>query len=116
MPTVQTIIAVLTEARRLLSEKGWTKFQMARDSSGRAVSLDSLNAACYCLGGALTKAWRIIDPQNEEFYFRYFQAEFSTILKELYNYDYTFTRWGDDVAASKDDVISLIDYLIKTLS
>jgi hypothetical protein len=67
------------------------------------------------LSGALVKAWRTIDPEHEEFYFKYFEKKLSEILLEKYNYQYTYTRWNDHVATSKDDVIQLLHCAITSI-
>lgn len=109
------IIDVLGEASQLLQRKGWDRFAMARDECGKSVDLNSNEASCYCLSGALCKAWRVIDPANEEFYFKYFEKKFSDVLHESYGFGGTFTRWNDSVATSRDDVLNLIQSVISSL-
>lgn len=108
----QTIISILMETARLLEGKGWNKYSMARTSAGKLCAPDSREASCYCLSGALVKAWRTIDPANEEFYFPYFESKFSEVLLEKYKYPYTYTRWNDNVATSREDVVKLIHEVI----
>ena len=79
------------------------------------MGVNSKDASCYCLSGALVKAWRTIDPLNEEFYFKYFEKKFSDILRESYGYKYTFTRWNDEVATCRDDVVALIHSVITSI-
>ncbi|SFK75826.1 DUF6197 family protein [Methylocapsa palsarum] len=115
MTNNENIIRVLMETRRLLEGKGWNKYTMARDTKGHLCSPDSQDAACYCLSGALVKAWRTIDPGNEEFYFPYFEKKISEVLLEKYNYPYTYTRWNDNVATCREDVIKLIHLVITSV-
>jgi len=115
MPSNKVIVDVLMETSHLLQQKGWNKFSMARDPRGEGVSPDSKNASCYCLSGALVKAWRTIDPQNEDFYFKYFETKFSDDLRESYGYDHTFTRWNDEVATCREDVVTLIHSVITSI-
>jgi hypothetical protein len=115
MDTNEKIIRVLMETCRLLEGKGWNKYTMARNANGQLCSPDSQDAACYCLSGALVKAWRTIDPQNEDFYFPYFEKKISQVLLEKYNYPYTYTRWNDNVATCREDVIKLIHLVITSV-
>lgn len=115
MSNNETIIRVLMETRRLLEGKGWSKYTMARDPEGQLCGPNNQDAACYCLSGALVRAWRTIDPQNEEFYFPYFESKISAVLKAKYNYPYTYTRWNDHVATSRDDVVKLIHDVITSV-
>jgi hypothetical protein len=115
MPNNKMIVDVLMETSQLLQRKGWNQFSMARDPYGEGVGPDSKNASCYCLSGALVKAWRTIDPENEDFYFRYFEEKFAENLRASYGYDRTFTRWNDEVAASRDDVVNLVHSVITSL-
>lgn len=115
MSNNETIVRVLMETCRLLEGKGWNKYTMARNANGQVCGPDSQEAACYCLSGALVKAWRTIDPQNEEFYFPYFEKKISQVLVEKYNYRYTYTRWNDNVATCREDVIKLIHLVITSV-
>lgn len=115
MPSNKIIVEVLMEASKLLQQKGWNKYSMARDPQGGNVGPNSANASCYCLSGALVKAWRTVDPQHEDFYFKYFERKFSDGLRESYGYNHTFTRWNDEVASSRDDVVALIHSLITSI-
>ena len=109
------IVDVLNEASRLLQTKGWSRFAMARSACGQAVSLNSANASSYCLSGALVRAWRTIDPENEDFYFPVFEKKFSTTLRDAYGYEGGVSRWNDDVAASRDHVLTLINSVIASI-
>ncbi len=115
MPSNKVIVDVLMETSNLLQQKGWNKFSMARDTRGEGVSPNSKDASCYCLSGALVKAWRTIDPQNEDFYFKYFEKKFSDDLRDTYGYDRTFTRWNDEVATSRENVVTLIHSVITSI-
>ncbi len=115
MPSNKVIVDVLLETSNLLQQKGWNKFSMARDPRGEGVGPNSEDASCYCLSGALVRAWRTIDPQNEDFYFKYFEKKFSDDLRETYGYDHTFTRWNDEVATSRDNVVTLIHSVITSI-
>lgn len=115
MPSSKVIVDVLRETSRLVQRQGWNKYSMARDFTGHGVSPDSKNASCYCLAGALVKAWRTIDPAHEDFYFKYFENKFSSCLRESYGYDRTYTRWNDEVAASGDHVVTLIHSVITSV-
>jgi hypothetical protein len=111
----QTIISILMETSRLLEGKGWNKYSMARTPTGKLCAPDSQEASCYCLSGALVNAWRSIDPDNELFYFPYFESKFSEVLREKYDYPYTYTRWNDNVATSREDVVKLIHDVITSV-
>ena len=115
MPSNKMIVDVLMETSQLLQQKGWNKFSMARDPNGEGVGPNSKDASCYCLSGALVKAWRTLDAQNEDFYFRYFEQKFAEDLRESYGYDHTFTRWNDEVATSRDHVVTLIHSVITAI-
>jgi hypothetical protein len=115
MPGNQTIVEVLRETSRLLERKGWNKFSMARGPFGQGVGPNSNAASCYCVCGALVKAWRTVDPQNEDFYFRYFEKKLADVLHQNYGYGHTFTRWNDEVAACRDDVVSFINSVIASI-
>jgi hypothetical protein len=106
------IIDILLEASRILLRNGWTTHALARDANGASCRLDKSDAASYCLCGALTKAWRILDYENDEVYFRLFRNEFNMILESKYNYRYSLTQWNDSAATCKDDVIELIHDVI----
>jgi hypothetical protein len=115
MIRTEVIIEVLLEADRLLQRKGWNKYSMALDDNGDNCGPDSSEATCYCLSGALFKAWRTIDPENEEFYFKFFEVKFTEVLRDQYNYDRTYTQWNDHVATSREDVCGLIHAVITSL-
>ena len=115
VPGDKIIVNVLIETSRLLQKKGWNKFSMARGPLGEAVSPDSIDASSYCLSGALVRAWRTVDPENENFYFRYFEKTFSEALRTIYGYEGTFTRWNDEVATCADDVVTLIHSVITSI-
>jgi hypothetical protein len=115
MPSNKIIVDVLMETSQLLQQKGWNKFSMARDPRGGGVGPNSKDASCYCLSGALVKAWRTIDPQNEDFYFKYFEKKFADDLRETYGYDHTFTRWNDEVATCRENVVTLIHSVITSI-
>lgn len=102
------IIEILLEASRLLNGRGWSKHAMARDVHGNMCGPSSNEASCYCLSGALVKAWRTVDPEHEDFYFKYFEKNFSAVLEEIYKYPFTMTRWNDRKVTQKEDVIQLI--------
>jgi hypothetical protein len=111
----EVIVKILLEAGRLLQGNGWNKFSMARDVSGKRCGPDSNEASCFCLSGALVKAWRVLDPSHEIFYFKFFEEKFSEVLRTKYNYNYTYTRWNDRVATSKEDVLALIHCVIASV-
>jgi len=67
----QQIIEILSASSRLLQQKGWRKYAMARDKNGVACDLNNRNASFYCLSGALVTTWRMLDPANEDFYLKY---------------------------------------------
>jgi hypothetical protein len=115
MPSNKIIVDVLMETSQLLQQKGWNKFSMARDPHGEGVGPNSKNASCYCLSGALVKAWRTIDPQNEDFYFKYFEKKFADDLRETYGYNHPFTRWNDEVATCRENVVTLIHSVITSI-
>ncbi len=112
MVDTENITQILEEAKGLLQRKGWTKFATARNESGSVVGLNDNDASCYCLPGALVKAWRNVDPRNEGFYFSYFEEKFAETLRENYGYDRTVTQWNDNMATSVDDAVNLIDTVI----
>ncbi|WP_026605549.1 DUF6197 family protein [Methylocapsa acidiphila] len=103
------LVDVLHEASRLLQTKGWSRFAMARSAGGDAVGLNSADACSYCLSGAVVKAWRTIDPKNEDIYFPLFEKKFSATLRDAYGYEGSVSRWNDEVAVSRDDVVTLIN-------
>lgn len=109
------IIEILSASSALLVESGWGKRAMARDRNGVACDLNARNRAFYCLSGALVTTWRAIDPENEDFYFNYFESAFSYVLTEKYNYDRTLTQWNDDVATCRDDIVQLIHTVIHSV-
>jgi hypothetical protein len=109
------LVDVLNEASRLLQMKGWSRFAMARSACGEAVSLNSADACSYCLSGAVVKAWRTIDPKNEDLYFPLFEKKFSAALRNAYGYEGGVSRWNDEVAGSRDDVVTLINSVIASI-
>lgn len=111
----EVIIEVLLDASDLLQQKGWNKYSMARNENGDECGPDSSEAACYCLSGALVRAWRTVDPDNEEFYFKFFEKKFSEVLRARYDYNRTFTQWNDHVATSREDVVNLIHTVVTSL-
>lgn len=111
----EVIIEVLLEAGQLLQQKGWNKYSMARNERGDECGPDSSEAACYCLSGALVKAWRTVDPANEDFYFAFFEKKFADVLRARYDYNRTFTQWNDHVATSQEDVVNLIHSVVTSL-
>lgn len=115
VPGDKILLDVLNEASRLLQTNGWSRFAMARSACGEAVSLNSAAASSYCLSGALVKAWRTIDPKNEEFYFPIFEKKFSSALRNAYGYEGGVSRWNDEVAVSRDAVVTLINSVIASI-
>lgn len=115
MARKELIIQILLEASRLLQGNGWNKFSMARDLSGKRCGPSSNEASCFCLSGALVKAWRLLDPSREIFYFKFFEEKFSEVLRTKYKYNYTYTRWNDRVATSKEEVLLLIHCVIASV-
>ncbi|VTZ28587.1 conserved hypothetical protein [Methylocella tundrae] len=115
VPGDKILVDVLNEASRLLQMKGWSRIAMARSASGQAVSLNSADASSYCLSGALVKAWRTIDPKNEDLYFPLFEKKLSAALRDAYGYEGGVSRWNDEVAASRDDVVTLINSVIVSI-
>ncbi len=112
----QAIILVLGEASRLLEQKGWTRFAIARNQGGEPIAVNSGTASSYSLSGALVTAWRNVDPANEDFYFLYFEEKLAEILRKRSGYELTFTQWNDRVAASREEVVNLIRALILLLT
>jgi hypothetical protein len=110
-----TVIEILSESRRTLKEKGWTRSAMARDGTGLMCGLNSDQAACYCLWASVVKAWRLVDPENEKFYFPFFERKFLEILELKFSYPFPVTRWNDEVARSLEDVTALLDAVIATI-
>ncbi|WOJ89888.1 hypothetical protein RZS28_00805 [Methylocapsa polymorpha] len=109
------IIEILSASSQLLQQKDWDKYAMARDKNGVACDLNNRNASFYCLSGALVTTWRMLDPANEDFYFKYFERMFSEVLIEKYNYDRTLTQWNDNVARSREDIVQLIHSVIGSI-
>lgn len=109
------IIEVLSEAVRILKMSEWTQHALARDAKGRSCSISGGDAVAFCLGGALIKAWRALDGDNEDLYHKFFQNKFSEILREKYNYKFTYTRWNDRPTTSKEDVMTLLHDAIDSM-
>jgi hypothetical protein len=109
------IVEILSASSRLLVQNGWSQRAMARDRNGAACNLDARDGAFYCLSGALVTTWRAIDPENEEFYFQYFENAFSYVLTKKYDYDRTLTQWNDNVATCRDDIVQLIHTVIHSV-
>ena len=110
-----TVIEILSESRRTLKEKGWTRSAMARDGKGMMCGLNSDQAACYCLWASVVKAWRSVDPENEKFYYPFFERTFLEILELKFSYPFPVTRWNDEVAKSLEDVIALLDEVVAAI-
>lgn len=114
-PARETIVSVLFEARRLLTELGWTRFATARDANGVACKLNSDLAAQFDLAGALTRACGAVDPEHKEFYFKFFELACADALRRNRLWTDTYTRWNDRAALSSDDVIQLIETIIEAI-
>ncbi len=114
-PARETIVTALVEARRLLIECGWTRFATARDGDGIPCGLTSESARQFDLAGALTKAVGAVDPDGKEFYFKFFRQSFAEALQRTRQCTVTYTHWNDHAAQSSDDVVQLIDEVIKTI-
>jgi hypothetical protein len=114
-PARETIVSVLFEARRLLTEFGWTRFATARDATGLPCGINSNAATQFDLAGALTKACGAVDPDHKEFYFRFFELSCADALRRNYLWTDTYTRWNDRAALSSDDVVQLIERVIETI-
>jgi hypothetical protein len=56
-----------------------------------------------------------IDPKNEDFYFPLFEKKFSAALHDAYGYVGGVSRWNDDLAASREDVVTLINSVIASI-
>lgn len=109
------IVRILEESSQTLSRNGWSRHAMARDAAGNSCSLSSGDAVAYCVWASVVKSWRKLDPQNENFYFSFFERKFAEVLSSKYRYRFTLTRWNDEVASSARDAVTLIDDVIATV-
>jgi hypothetical protein len=50
------VAEVLTKARNILEDLGWTQACFAKDKNGLAVDFDNSEATCFCSAGAIWKA------------------------------------------------------------
>lgn len=111
----ETIIEILSESARMLKEKGWSRYAMARDVNGNTCALNSNQAVSYCLWASVVKGWRSVDPDNEVFYYPFFERKFHETLELKFGYPFTVTRWNDEVAQSLEDVTTFLDDVIATI-
>lgn len=50
------VAEVLTKARSILQDMGWTKHSLARDDKNLMTAVDSVDAVCFCSLGAICRA------------------------------------------------------------
>lgn len=106
------IIEIVKEANRILREQGWTQLSMARDAAGKCCSLNDPQAVSFSVWGSIVKAWRFIDPDNEDFYFPFFERKLREILASKWEYHRTVTRWNDEQGMTLDLAAALLDAVI----
>ncbi|SFK19791.1 DUF6197 family protein [Methylocapsa palsarum] len=111
----ETVIKILQESGRTLKEKGWTRFAMARDANGDTCCLNSEHAVSYCLWASVVKGWRTVDPENEKFYFPFFERKFLDVLQLKFGYSFPVTRWNDEVAGSLEEVTQFLNAVIAVI-
>jgi len=51
----QSSVQFLRDARKLITDNGWTQNAWARNASGNAVPADHPDAVCFCVAGALKR-------------------------------------------------------------
>lgn len=81
-------------------ESGWCQKTEARDSLGKPVNPNDPNAVCWCFMGSL----HTLSPEDTQ-----------TVLVKaagVLGVDYV-TKWNDDPRRTKEDVLKLMDNLIK---
>jgi hypothetical protein len=115
MASSETVTEILLESGRILKEDGWTQQAMARDANGKICGLNSSEAVSYCLWSSVVRAWRLVDPENEKYYFPFFERRFLEVLRLKFGYPFTVTRWNDEMARSLEDIKSLLDEVIASI-
>jgi hypothetical protein len=87
------------KVRELLSDESkWTQGAVARDKYGMEIeSVDSPDACCWCLGGALIKCYGDMD------------SHFEVVLDNIPKRYLTISSWND--THSYEDVKKLVDRL-----
>ena len=108
---------LLEEMKRLL-EIGWTRSALARDKYGNKVSTKSEDACSFCLSGAVLRAVFNTSPadyvaENELMSMLEREVEALNPGKcNSWNGD-NFVVWNDEYGRTKEEVIALVDTLIK---
>jgi len=104
---------VLTGAKTLLEEKGWTTRYLARNKDGGCVNPFDDTAACFCAVGAIRRADR--DGGGAEWVVRERTVEAlrSTIPGNRYNGAFGISLYNDSPNTTKADVLSWFDRAIE---
>ena len=99
---------VLVEARRLLTEKGWTQDDYARGHNGFSIGVTSEYASCYCVVGALMCAGYDGFILSDSFYGACGMLYTSIGVSNLCS----LRRWNDSAGRKAEEVISALDSAI----
>ena len=87
------------KVRELLSSREkWTQGESSRDSFGNPVDINSPNAVCWCLSGALYKCYRA--------------SKVAFLMPRVQNlFQVHVIDWNDDPRTRFEDVKALVDRL-----
>jgi hypothetical protein len=100
------LISLIAETKRLL-RLGWCKSALARDKNNQYVSSYSKEACSWCLSGAITRAYMVLElPWGV-----------SRVLSDKLT-EKAKTNWlahWNDAQESVDDVINLLDLVEKDI-
>ncbi len=108
------VIDLLDEAKRFLTEKGWTQGAFARNSSGARTSYADKGACSFCLRGAMMAATTKTESDvRSEAEFRLYQALIQVLPKGTVD---PYAQGGVDTVSyndtpgrTREDILNLID-------
>lgn len=100
-------IAILREARKLLSEPGsWIQYEDARDASGTPVPARNEDAKCFCLVGALERA--SYDLRGKVKALDICDARAAVCIAVNLPLKQTLIEWNDTQNRTADDVLNAL--------
>lgn len=112
---IAALISVLRTARDILATKTWGQHLEARDIYGNIVQATDPRADCFCLSGALRKAWfeqlQTLPPASVLEGLPVFRI--TQLICEGTGVPMPIVHWNDAKGRTKRDVLRLIDEAIK---
>jgi len=100
-PAELTVAEVLEKAADLLAEpEGWTQDAFAEDADGNSVPIDSPDATCFCIRGAIMK----VSGERSD---GDFQKQAAHLMLNSFERS-ALARWNDDDMREQAEVVTAL--------